>query len=91
MKERRQEKDAKTSRERDFMEKACREKRMSGKRHAERIRDLKKKTFQGKENERRRQEKDVKTSRERDFKEKACREKRMSGKRHAERIRDLKN
>ena len=50
--QRRQEKDAKTSRERIFNEKACREKRMSGKRHAERIRDFKKKTCQGKENER---------------------------------------
>ena len=57
-KETRQEKDAKTSRERDFKEKACREKRMSGKRHSERIRGLKKKTCQGKE---RRQEKDAKT------------------------------
>ena len=65
MKERRQEKDAKTSRERDFKEKACREKWMSGKRHAERKRDFNKKTCQGKENER-------ETSRERcqDFKSK---------------------
>ena len=86
-KERHQEKDAKTSRERDFNEKACREKRMSGKRHAERIRDLKKKTCQGKE---KRQEKGAKISRERDFMEKACREKRMSGKTRAERKRNLK-
>jgi len=64
---------------------ACREKRMSGKRHAEIIRDLKKRTCQGKE---RCQEKDAKTSRERDFKEMACREKRVSGKGHVERIKD---
>ena len=50
--ERCQEKDAKTSRERDFKEKACGEKQISGKRHTERKRDLKKKTCQGKENER---------------------------------------
>ena len=62
-KEGRQEKDAKTSREKDFKERACREKRMSGKRRAERIRALKKKTCQGKE---RRQEKDAKTSSPRD-------------------------
>ena len=48
MKERRQEKDAKLSRERDVNEKACREKRMSGKRHAERRRDLKKRHAKGK-------------------------------------------
>ena len=40
---RRQEKDAKTSGERDFKEMACREKQMSGQRHAERKRDFKNK------------------------------------------------
>ena len=60
---------------------------MSGNRHAERKRDLKRNTCQGKET---RQENDAKTSRERDVKEKACRKKRMSGKRHAERIRFLR-
>ena len=49
--------------EKDFKERACRERRMSGKRRAERIRALKKKTCQGKE---RRQEKDAKTSSSRD-------------------------
>ena len=85
--QRRQEKDAKTSRARIFNEKACREKRMSGKRHAERIRDFKKKTCQGKD---RCQEKNAKTSRERDFNEKACQEKRMSGKNRKETCRENK-
>ena len=63
---------------------------MSGKRHAERIRDLKKMTCQGKENERETSRKRCQDFKRRRFKEKACREKRMSGKRHAERIRNLK-
>jgi len=60
---------------------------MSGKRHAERIRDFKKKTCQGKD---RCQEKNAKTSRERDFNEKACQEKRMSGKKRKETCRKNK-
>ena len=41
MKERRQEKDTKTPRERDFKGKACREKRMSGKNRKETCRENK--------------------------------------------------
>ena len=81
MKEIRQEKDAKTSRESDFKEKACREKWMSGKKHAERIRDLKKKTCQGTEKAKKKmprlQEKEIQGKgmpRETDVRKETCRE-----------------